>query len=146
MKNRFVMKSKLVFIFLVFYNLSVSAQQTFQGKITYIISQDNIKLQKYYNSTKYKKFLKSRGLKIGSSERKTLNNAHDIKATLVFNKKESLYDVSPSMNIEKNKSNSVYSEAGAESKFYYNSDINTIFEQNCKLLGDCFLIEQPLLD
>jgi len=68
------------------------------------------------------------------------------EGVLVFNQQESRYNLISNMkNDAKGGINLVKNEAGGSRVFYSNSLTKKNIEQDCEILGECFLVENPVL-
>lgn len=74
-----------------------------------------------------------------------IENSQDVYGKLVFNQFESTYRLNEELKNEVNKSyNLTRPAAGGEKIFYTNLEKDIFIEQDCQILGTCFLIKNEL--
>ena len=113
-----------------------------KGLLPYTVSNNLNKVNKYFS--KGRDTLKDEYLK------KTIDDIYgsspSIKATLKFVKGESIYKVDQKLQNENhnNLANKLLkSIAGGDNTYYVNLKLNKNQIQDCKLLGECFIINMP---
>jgi len=72
-------------------------------------------------------------------------SSSSINAQLIFNKELSIYKFSQLQNETYKRQNFIKIMNGNENKYYSNSKTKANLEQDCEILGECFLIKQPPL-
>lgn len=134
------MRNKILILFFftfVFNEFNISAQEV-DGEILYNVSFNTIE-----GNLKDNKALENADEKTKASLKHLFKNAKDVKAVLKFNKQESLYALDKKMrNDLVDGVNLTISRAGGTKKFYTSKGLLEVknYEQECKILGECFLI------
>ena len=130
---------------------SFFGQSAYSGKITYEIKIPVQEKESYrdFQSKKRKNDSKN-STKLEKSAQQFIDKMHASstieKGVLSFYQQESLYTLINNMeNDVVGGLNLVKIEAGGSSVFYSNSFTKKNIEQDCELLGECFLIENPML-
>lgn len=129
---------KFTLIILLLCISATIASQNISGKVTYNVSY-NVTIELAINRNKVI------GRKISQNSIDRINNATDILVFLEFNKKHALQKPEQKLKNDGTKrGNATWEGAGREKIFYTQNSLeqkNSILE--CKVLGECFLIEQP---
>lgn len=133
------MKKQLVLTVIVLFLIILDViGQDLSGKITYNVSL-NLTIEQITERNK------AIGRKVSQSSIDMINNARDILAYLEFNNIHSIQKTESKLKTENiRKINKTRAGAGYDKVFYTSNSLtqkNNILE--CKVLGECFLIEQP---
>ena len=132
------MKIQLKIIFIFFLVTDSLLAQELSGRITYNVSL-NLTLEQVKQRNEEKNKVTSQ------SFIDKINNARDILVFLEFNEQESIYKPNPKLENDGIRgSNLTQKGAGKDNLFYTQNGFikkNSIVE--CRILGKCFLIEQP---
>ena len=138
------MSKKIILLITILYISIGYSQSLFKGKVTYSVKNAmNIeliqaKLDSVKNKEQKKTLLKGQELIV---------NSQDVYATLVFNNIESVYKVEESLRNEaKNTINITRSRAGGNKTYYYNNKTKENVEQEYDILGEYFLIQNPITE
>lgn len=128
---------KLILVFILFICHKLNAQKI-QGEVIYNISYNTEQINKLHSLSKKNKnkyFLK------------ILKNTKDVKGKLLFSSHTSLYNIDNNLkkeNRKNEKTNLTKMKGGGENVFFVNLINNEVIKQDCKLLGECFLISNPI--
>tara|TARA_B110000046_G_scaffold182601_1_gene216952 strand:- start:3349 stop:4083 length:735 start_codon:yes stop_codon:yes gene_type:complete len=130
--------------FFILFSVQVFfAQNIFKGEVSYIIKMGSENIELYKKSESRKKMDKRKRNYLD----KMYFNSTIEEGVLLFKNDESLFQVTDKMRNDSYKGlNMVKNEAGGKKIFYYNSVVKKNIEQDCEMLGKCFLIETPLYE
>lgn len=136
------MKKERLFVVFIFISQILFSQGN-KGVITYEIKYNENYINNYWekerSTIKDKMVLHTRD----QMHKKGLTATGILK----FSGAESLYKVKDKLNVEMDLSeNIIKSYAGGDNKYYYNNITNTSLEEDCYLLGECFIIKNDIYD
>lgn len=136
------MKTYILFILATLsYGYNSFSQQKKQGEIIYSIELTSESIASYINSDHRKKMDKKSRIAID----KSMLNSNTAEAILKFSGEKSIYTVDLGLKNEGGrKLSSVGLLAGSNNVYYVNSSKKENLEQDCKLMGECFLISNPV--
>jgi GLPGLI family protein len=143
-----IKKIVITLVLILSINHTKLYSQEVSGKITYNVSL-NAKKDDVDSKIKKNKKLKNIDKHTKATLKKLFQDAEDVIGILEFNNREALYQLKEQMDNDfSQKINLTKSSAGGLKKFYTSKEganTNNI-EQDCKILGECFIIsnENPV--
>jgi GLPGLI family protein len=130
---------KVLFLICFLVTISIFSQSSFNGTVNYTSTINESKINNYF-SKKREKIKVKKNVELLD---KIYLNKVKTSSILKFNNEESIFNVHKKLHIKKTDlvENLNYSWAGGSDIYYSNSKTKINLTQNCRTLGECFIIK-----